>query len=226
RRLTRAQIARRRIQVFKPKIDNRFSEVEVVSHGGLRLLALAVASSAEVLERTDARTEVVGLDEVQFFDAGIVDVASRLADLGKRVIAAGLDQDYLGRPFEPMPALMAAAEEIMKTRAICVRCGAPASRTQRLVASKERVVVGAAGLYEARCRRCFEPGSPRSKVRSASRREATRRLQTLDADGFQQIPRASVNCPVNSGVQKTRNCAPEATSRSLHTFKCRREIVQ
>ena len=100
----------------------------------------------------------MGLDEVQFFDAGIVDVASRLADLGKRVIAAGLDQDYLGRPFEPMPALMAAAEEVTKTRAICIRCGAPASRTQRLVDSKERVVVGAAGLYEARCRRCFEPG--------------------------------------------------------------------
>jgi len=158
RRLTRAQIARRRIQVFKPKIDDRYSEVEVVSHGGLRLLAIAVSSSAEVLERTDARTEVVGLDEVQFFDAGIVDVASRLADLGKRVIAAGLDQDYLGRPFEPMPALMAAAEEVMKTRAICVRCGQPASRTQRLVESTERVVVGAAGLYEARCRRCFEPG--------------------------------------------------------------------
>ncbi len=158
RRLTRAQIARRRVQVFKPKIDDRYSGVEVVSHGGLRLLAIAVASSKDVLESTDARTEVVGLDEVQFFDPGIVDVASRLADLGKRVIAAGLDQDYLGRPFEPMPALMAAAEEVMKTRAICVRCGQPASRTQRLVESTERVVVGAAGLYEARCRRCFEPG--------------------------------------------------------------------
>jgi thymidine kinase len=158
RRLTRAQIARRRVQVFKPKLDSRYSEVEVVSHGGLRLVALAVSTSGEVLEKTDARTEVVGLDEVQFFDTGIVDVANRLADLGKRVIAAGLDQDYLGRPFDPMPALMAAAEEITKTRAICMRCGAPASRTQRLVDSAERVVVGAAGMYEARCRRCFEPG--------------------------------------------------------------------
>ena len=83
---------------------------------------------------------------------------SRLADLGKRVVVAGLDQDYLGRPFEPMPALMAIAEEVTKTRAICVRCGASASRTQRTVASEERVVVGAAGMYEARCRRCFEPG--------------------------------------------------------------------
>jgi len=158
RRLTRAKIARRRVQVFKPKIDSRFSEVEVVSHGGLRLTAHAVTNSAEILERTDARTEVVGIDEAQFFDAGIVDVARRLADLGKRVLVAGLDQDYLGKPFDPMPALMAEAEEVTKTRAICVRCGAPASRTQRLVESHERVVVGAAGLYEARCRRCFEPG--------------------------------------------------------------------
>jgi len=158
RRLTRAKIARRRVQVFKPRLDDRYSEVEVVSHGGLRLTAFAVSTSGEVLEKTDARTEVVGIDEAQFFDAGIVDVARRLADLGKRVIVAGLDQDYLGRPFEPMPALMAEAEEVTKTRAICVRCGAPASRTQRLVESAERVVVGAAGVYEARCRRCFEAG--------------------------------------------------------------------
>jgi thymidine kinase len=158
RRLTRARIARRRVQVFKPKLDDRFSEIEVVSHGGLRLTALAVSSSGEVLGRTEDRTEVVGIDEAQFFDAGIVDVAGRLADLGKRVVVAGLDQDYLGRPFDPMPALMAAAEEVTKTRAICVRCGSPASRTQRLVASRARVVVGAAGVYEARCRRCFEPG--------------------------------------------------------------------
>jgi thymidine kinase len=156
RRLTRAKIARRRVQVFKPRIDVRFSEVEVVSHGGLRLLAVAVEKSADILDQTDARSEVIGIDEAQFFDAGIVDVVNRLADLGKRVVVAGLDQDYLGRPFEPMPALMAAAEEVTKTRAICVRCGAAASRTQRLVASDERVVVGASGLYEARCRRCFE----------------------------------------------------------------------
>jgi thymidine kinase len=158
RRLTRARIARRRVQVFKPKLDDRFSDVEVVSHAGQRLVALAVASSGEILEKTEDRTEVIGIDEAQFFDAGIVDVVKRLADLGKRVIVAGLDQDYLGRPFDPMPALMAEAEEVTKARAICVRCGAPASRTQRLVASEERVVVGAAGMYEARCRRCFEKG--------------------------------------------------------------------
>ena len=144
--------------MFKPKIDDRYSDVEVVSHGGLRLTAHAVTASAEVLEKTQDRTEVVGIDEAQFFDPGIVEVAGRLADLGKRVVVAGLDQDYLGRPFEPMPALMAAAEEVTKMRAICMRCGAPASRTQRLVASSERVVVGAGGVYEARCRRCFEPG--------------------------------------------------------------------
>lgn len=156
RRLTRAKIARRRVQAYKPKIDARYSDVEVVSHTGLRITAVAVESSREVLDQTDARTEVVGIDEVQFFDAGIVEAVEQLANLGKRVIVAGLDQDYLGRPFDPMPALMAAAEEVTKTRAICVRCGAPASRTQRLVASEERVVVGAAGVYEARCRRCFE----------------------------------------------------------------------
>ncbi len=156
RRLTRAKIARRRVQVFKPRIDDRFSEVEVVSHGGLRLTALAVATSREVLDLTEARTEVVGVDEAQFFDPGIVEVVNQLADLGKRVVVAGLDQDFMGRPFDPMPALMAAAEEVTKTRAICVRCGSPASRTQRLVASEERVVVGATGIYEARCRRCFE----------------------------------------------------------------------
>lgn len=158
RRLTRAKIARQRVQVFKPRIDDRYSGLEVVSHGGLRLLAQTVSGSGEILEKTDDRTEVVGIDEAQFFDGGIVDVAGRLADLGKRVIVAGLDQDYLGRPFEPMPSLMAAAEDVTKMRAICVRCGASASRTQRLVASEERVVVGAAGVYEARCRRCFEPG--------------------------------------------------------------------
>jgi thymidine kinase len=158
RRLTRARIARRRVQVFKPRIDTRFSEVEVVSHAGQRLTAIAVEGSRRVLELTEDRTEVVGIDEAQFFDSGIVEVVTRLADLGKRVVVAGLDQDYLARPFDPMPALMAVAEEVTKTRAICVRCGAPASRTQRLVASEERVVVGAAGLYEARCRRCFEPG--------------------------------------------------------------------
>ena len=116
-----------------------------------------VAKSSEVLERVDGRTEVIGLDEVQFFDAGIVDVVNKLADMGKRVIVAGLDQDYLGKPFEPVPTLLAIAEYITKTLAVCVRCGNPANHTQRLIESDERIVVGASGTYEARCRRCFEP---------------------------------------------------------------------
>ncbi len=103
------------------------------------------------------RPKVIGIDEVQFFDPGIVDVVTKLADMGKRVIVAGLDQDYLGKPFEPVPTLLAIAEYITKTLAVCVRCGNPANHTQRLIESEERIVVGASGMYEARCRRCFEP---------------------------------------------------------------------
>ena len=123
----------------------------------MRLPSIPVASSAELLEKLDHRTEVVGVDEAQFFDAGIVAVCQRMADQGKRVIVAGLDKDYRGAPFEPIPSLMAVAEDVTKTLAICMRCGSPANNTQRLVESDERVVVGAQGLYEARCRRCFEP---------------------------------------------------------------------
>ena len=158
RRLRRAQIARQRVQVFKAALDDRYGRDAIVSHSEMKLPSVPVSTSAELVAQVRPDTEVVGIDEGQFFDAGLPAACIALAKQGKRVIVAGLDQDYLGRPFEPMPALMAAAEEITKTRAICVRCGAPASRTQRLVASQERVVVGAAGLYEARCRRCFEPG--------------------------------------------------------------------
>ena len=108
------------------------------------------------MEKVEARTEVVGIDEAQFLGEGLVEVCTKLADLGKRVIVAGLDTDFLGRPFEPMPRLLAMAEEITKLLAICVRCGNPAVHTQRLVASEDLIVVGAAGMYEARCRRCFE----------------------------------------------------------------------
>jgi thymidine kinase len=159
RRLRRAIIARQRVQIFHPAIDERFSEEEIVSHSQMRIASQKVASSEELLEKVDHRTEVVGIDEAQFFDAGLVEVCQRLADQGKRVIVAGLDKDYRGLPFEPIPALMAVAEDVTKTLAICVRCGSPANNTQRLVASEERVIVGAQGLYEARCRRCFEPPS-------------------------------------------------------------------
>jgi len=160
RRLRRARIARQRVQVFKPSIDDRYSVDRIVSHSELSLEAIVSRSSEEVMLRLDDRVEVVGIDEVQFFDRGIVAVCERLANLGKRVIVAGLDLDYRGVPFEPVPQLMAVADYVTKTLAVCMRCGAPASRTQRLVASGDRIVVGAANAYEARCRRCFEPDLP------------------------------------------------------------------
>lgn len=157
RRLRRAEIGRQRVQVFKPVVDDRYADGEIVSHSEMRLEAERVNRARHILERTDARTQVVGIDEAQFFDDEIVEVVESLANSGKRVIVAGLDQDYLGRPFEPMPRLMALAEELTKTLAICVVCGNPANRTQRLIPSEERIVVGGARAYEARCRQCFEP---------------------------------------------------------------------
>jgi thymidine kinase len=157
RRLRRAQIARRKVQIFKPQIDTRFSDDHIISHSDMRIASENVRSSRELLERVRPETEVVGIDEGQFFDAELPAVCSTLADQGKRVLVAGLDQDYLGKPFEPMPQLLAIAEYITKTLAICMVCGAPANHTQRLVASSERVLVGAQGTYEARCRRCFDP---------------------------------------------------------------------
>ncbi|MEQ1896096.1 MAG: thymidine kinase [Vicinamibacterales bacterium] len=157
RRLRRAQIARQRVQIFKPAIDVRYANDHIVSHSEMRIASEQVESARELLERVAPKTEVVGIDEGQFFDAELPAVCNRLADLGKRVIVAGLDQDYLGKPFEPMPQLLAIAEYITKTLAICMVCGAPANHTQRLVASGDRVLLGAQGTYEARCRRCFDP---------------------------------------------------------------------
>jgi thymidine kinase len=165
RRLRRVQIARQRVQIFKPHIDGRYALEHIVSHSDMRIDAELVQNAEEILERLLPRTEVVGIDEGQFFDAKLVDVAILLANGGKRVIIAGLDTDYLGKPFEPMPQLLAVAEYITKTLAICMRCGNPASHTQRLVASKDRVVVGGAEAYEARCRRCFEPHGEEDKKR-------------------------------------------------------------
>ena len=157
RRLRRAQIARQKVQIFKPFVDDRFSQDQIVSHSDMRIPSQTVRNSDELLENVGDETEVVGIDEGQFFDAKLPAACNRLADGGKRVIVAGLDKDYRGEPFEPMPSLMAIAEDVTKTLAICMRCGSPANNTQRLVESEERVVVGAQGLYEARCRRCFEP---------------------------------------------------------------------
>jgi len=157
RRLRRAQIARQKVQIFKPQFDARFAHDEIVSHSEMRIPSHAVSSSAELLSVIDDDTEVVGIDEGQFFDADLPAVCNTLANRGKRVIVAGLDQDYLGKPFEPMPQLLAIAEYITKTLAICMVCGNPANHTQRLVVSSDRLLLGAQGTYEARCRRCFDP---------------------------------------------------------------------
>jgi thymidine kinase len=157
RRLRRAQIARQKVQIFKPHVDSRYGENHIISHSEMRIPSENLESSRDLLARVLPDTEVIGIDEGQFFDAELPAVCSALADQGKRVIVAGLDQDYLGKPFEPMPQLLAIAEYITKTLAICMVCGAPANRTQRLVASSERVVVGGQGTYEARCRKCFDP---------------------------------------------------------------------
>ncbi|MEX1310532.1 MAG: thymidine kinase, partial [Candidatus Sulfomarinibacteraceae bacterium] len=157
RLLRRAAIARQRVQVFKPALDNRYSEGDVVSHSRWRIPCEVVDCADEVMKRLDPRTEVVGIDEGQFFDDELPKVCTHLASLGKRVIVAGLDMDYRGVPFGPMPELLAIAEEVRKIQAICTRCGAPASYTQRMTNDDERVLVGATDVYEARCRRCHEP---------------------------------------------------------------------
>lgn len=157
RRLRRARIARQKVQVFKPDIDIRFAHDHIVSHSEMRHESSAVKTAAELREMVANGTEVVGIDEGQFFDNELVEVANELAQRGLRVIIAGLDQDYTGKPFEPMPQLLAIAEYITKTHAICMRCGQTANYSQRTFESDELVAVGAGGMYEARCRRCFVP---------------------------------------------------------------------
>jgi thymidine kinase len=164
RRVRRAQIARQKVQLFKPRVDSRYADDQIVSHSDMKMPSLVVASAREILDRLEGATEVVGIDEGQFFDAALVEVVNTLADRGLRVIVAGLDQDYRGRPFEPMPQLLAIAEYVDKTLAICMQCGAPANRSQRLIPDTHRVVVGGADEYEARCRRCFQPGDNRSQT--------------------------------------------------------------
>src|ERR687883_1103812 len=170
RRLRRARIARQKVQVFKPAIDVRYSHDHIVSHSEMRHESSTVETAAELLARVERGTEVVGIDEGQFFDNELVSVANELAHRGVRVIIAGLDQDYTGKPFEPMPQLLAIAEYITKTHAICVRCGQPANYSQRTVEVEGQVVVGAAESYEARCRRCFVPhaDAPTSYVTEAA----------------------------------------------------------
>src|SRR5580700_4794828 len=157
RRVKRARLGRQPVQIFKPRLDDRYDAVKVVSHEGTNADAMPVASSSELLARVLPETAVVGIDEVQFFDGGIVQVAEDLAGCGIRVICAGLDQDYRGQPFGPIAALLAVAEYVTKLHAVCAQCGAHASRSQRLVASEGQLFVGGAAAYEARCRACFVP---------------------------------------------------------------------
>lgn len=157
RRVRRAAIARQRVQIFKPSIDGRYSTTQITSHSGLGIPCETVNKATEIVSRVQPRTEVIGIDEAQFLGEELVDVCSNFAALGKRVIVAGLDADFRGHPFEPIPQLMTIAEEIRKLLAICVRCGNPAVHTQRIVDNDELIVVGGADQYEARCRQCFEP---------------------------------------------------------------------
>lgn len=156
RRLRRAEIAKQKVAIFKPAIDARYSNDHIVSHNEQKLRSFPVHSAKEILQSSD-EAQVIGIDEGQFFEADLVEICNELAEKGKRVIVAGLDMDYRGKPFEPMPQLMAIAEQVTKTQAVCMQCGEPASYTQRLTEAKERVVVGTKDMYEARCRKCYEP---------------------------------------------------------------------
>ncbi|MFA4874005.1 MAG: thymidine kinase [bacterium] len=157
RRLRLAQIAKQRIEIFKPALDTRYSEEHIESHDEQRFKCTPVPAASKILEALGDHTRVVGVDEAQFFDASIVTVCQRLANRGIRVIVAGLDQDYIGNPFGPMPSLMAVAESVLKLKAVCMVCGGLASRSQRLTRETSQVVLGAADHYEARCRACFDP---------------------------------------------------------------------
>jgi thymidine kinase len=157
RRMTRAQIARQKLQVFKPAIDVRYGKEVVASHNSNQIHSQPVANAHEILAHLADGTRVVGIDEAQFFDSAVVEVVERLALRGIRVVVAGLDMDYLGRPFGPMPQLLAIAEQVTKLSAICVVCGAPATRSQRIAPQEDTVLVGAHDSYEARCRAHHQP---------------------------------------------------------------------
>lgn len=174
RRVRRAQIARQKVQVFKPSLDTRYTMEHIASHNGLRVEAVPVDGVERITALLAEDTDVVAIDEAQFFDQEIVDLCEGLADRGIRVIVTGLDMDFRGQPFGPVPALMARAEQVDKLRAICVRCGRAASRTQRLIDGKPAsyddpvILVGAAETYEARCRHCHEV--PRSREKPGGQR--------------------------------------------------------
>ncbi|MFH1314435.1 MAG: thymidine kinase [Candidatus Eisenbacteria bacterium] len=161
RRLRRATIAKQKVQAFKPVIDDRYSPDDIVSHDERRIECLQIKRASDIAGLIEKDTKVVGIDEAQFFGDDLVELCEHLAESGRRVVVAGLDQDYRGKPFEPIPQLLALAESITKTMAVCMVCGAPANKTQRLIESDERIVVGAGEAYEPRCRKCYEPRESR-----------------------------------------------------------------
>ncbi|MBQ2510482.1 MAG: thymidine kinase [Erysipelotrichaceae bacterium] len=171
RRIKVLEFAKKEIMVFKPVIDNRYSESKVVSHAGSSVESYIISDALEILDMIKPTTQVVAIDEVQFFDDNVCDVCNELADRGIRVMAAGLDTNFKGEPFGPMPQLMTEAEFVTKLAAVCNKCGAPATRTQRIVNGKPAsyndpiILVGAAESYEARCRHCHEvPDKPKVKL--------------------------------------------------------------
>lgn len=157
KQVRRALIAKQKVQTFKPRIDSRYSATDVASHDQNKLAAFPVTEAREITDLLNPSTTVLAIDEGQFFDDELIDVVTKMADSGRRVIIAGLDTDWRGRPFGPMPHLMAIAEVVHKQHAICRVCGSPASRTQRLVADREDILVGSVDAYEARCRKHFDP---------------------------------------------------------------------
>jgi thymidine kinase len=179
RRLRRAIIARQKVTVFKPRIDNRYSQDHIVSHSDLKIPSQVVESAWDILEDS-LEAQVVGIDEAQFFDNELIEVCQKLANMGKRVIVAGLDQDYRGEPFDPIPQLLAVAEYITKTHAICVICGNPANHTFRKTGDEERVVVGAADIYEARCRNCFESPVAKKNSKKVTQKIRKKREETAE----------------------------------------------
>jgi thymidine kinase len=157
RQIRRCEYAKQAYKTFKPKVDSRYSRDEIVSHNKDSLHSIVIENSKDIYKHIDHSTRVIGVDEAQFFDTEIVDVCTKLARYGRRLILAGLDTDWQGKPFGPMPELLAVADVVRKQYAICVQCGEPATRTQRLVTQTEDVLVGSFNMYEARCREHFDP---------------------------------------------------------------------
>jgi thymidine kinase len=172
----RALYAKKRVQVFKPQIDSRYHETMVVTHMGVKHEAVPVASVSDLRAKVDPGSHVILIEEAQFFDQQLVDLAVELADRGQEVILAGLDQDFRREPFGPMPRLLAVADEVVKLRAICMKCGEPASHTYRVIDGKPAhwddpvILIGATESYEARCRRCFELRGGRKRLRGGAQR--------------------------------------------------------